>query len=362
MNNYAVLVTTYPDEKNPATVGFVHSRVKEYIKHGINVEVLRISNVNRTYEFDGVKVIENNSDELYKVAQKNKYSKILVHFLCPEMDRIIKDFPVIAWVHGVEALHWKRRLFNISLSFPKYIITNNKQLKYFRSVVQTKKDITFVFVSEWMKDIAVADLKTSISNYSIIPNYINGDEFKYTPKTDDQKNNILIIRSFASKKYANDISVKIIKELSKKEYFKKLKFTIYGKGKLFQKTLAPIMNYSNVEVNNRFVQHNEISELHKSHGIFLCPTRQDAQGVSMCEAMCSGCVPITSNNTAIPEFLDSNCGFLCDNKDINSFVQAFDSLQSSQILCDMSKNTSSMIRERCGYKNTIEKEISLIIS
>lgn len=34
----------------------------------------------------------------------------------------------------------------------------------------------------------------------------------------------------------------------------------------------------------------------------------------MCEAMASGLVPVTSNNTAIPEFVrDEETGYLCDN-------------------------------------------------
>ena len=361
MNKYAVLVTSYPSEKNPAVFGFVHSRVKEYIKHGLNVDVLRISNSNNEYFFEGVRVIEGNPNELLRIARTNKYKKLLVHLMAPQMNVLINEFPVIAWVHGVEALHWKRRLFNLRLSFPKYIMTNIKQLSFFRGVVKSKDDISFVFVSQWMRDIAMEDIRVPIDNYSIIPNYINDDEFSFSPKKDDQKNRILIIRSFSSKKYANDISVEVIKALSNRPYFDRLQFTIYGEGKLFDKTLKPIRNYKNVEIHNTFVQHSQISQLHKSNGVFLCPTRQDAQGVSMCEAMCSGLVPITSNNTAIPEFLDKSSGFLCSNHSVESFVKAFDILQNDSVFCKLSENASKSIRNKCGYDYTIRKEIDLII-
>ena len=149
--------------------------------------------------------------------------------------------------------------------------------------------------------------------YSIIPNYISETEFPFYERPNDQANNVLIIRSFASRKYANDISMKVINRLSNKEYFHNMIFDIYGTGKYFKKLTSKVSNFDNVHIYETSLNHTEIYELHKRHGIFLCPTRQDAQGVSMCEAMSSGCVPITSNSTAIPEFVSDKEGFLCDN-------------------------------------------------
>ena len=41
----------------------------------------------------------------------------------------------------------------------------------------------------------------------------------------------------------------------------------------------------------------------------------DSQGCSMCEAMSSGSVPITTNIVPpIPEFVDGKCGFLCESE------------------------------------------------
>src|SRR5699024_11554196 len=114
---------------------------------------------------------------------------------------------------------------------------------------------------------------------------------------------ILSIRPFASKKYANDQSVKSIQALSKASFFDQLEFHFYGDGVLFDSVLEPIKKFENVFINRGFLLQDEISNLQDAFGIFLCPTRLDSQGVSMCEAMSSGLVHISSNKTAIPEYV-----------------------------------------------------------
>ncbi len=361
MDKYAVLVTSYPTKSNPAPAGFVHSRVKAYLKNGLNIFVLCLGTGNDSYEYEGVTVYRGNVDYLRDIIEKNQYKKVLVHFLLREVEPLIYDQNLIVWVHGFEALSWKRRLFNISWKFPAYILKNKKQLKFFKRFVEEKNnEIHFVFVSEWMREIAQADCGVVISNYSIIPNYIDGNIFDYIPKKSEQKNNILIIRSFSSRKYANDISVKIIEKLSQREYFPNLNFDIYGTGRYFKKLTNKIRKFDNVSIHERSLSHSEISELHKKNGVFLCPTRQDAQGVSMCEAMSSGCVPITSKNTAIPEFVNEDSGFLCDNSNIDSFLLAFDKIQHDDVFMKYSDNTHQLMTELCSIEKTIYKEIEII--
>ncbi|TQR28849.1 hypothetical protein DMB92_08920 [Campylobacter sp. MIT 99-7217] len=104
---------------------------------------------------------------------------------------------------------------------------------------------------------------------------------------------------FSSKKYANDLSIKAILELSKKDFFKDLSFKIIGDGELFDELVKPLKEFKNISIEKRFLRQNEISKLHKEYGIFLNPTRWDSQGVSRDEAMSSGLVPITNKLAAI---------------------------------------------------------------
>jgi len=91
----------------------------------------------------------------------------------------------------------------------------------------------------------------------------------------------------------------------------------------------------------------------------LIPTRQDAQGVSMCEAMSSGLVPLTSNNTAIPEYCNNEVGYLTNN--FEELAGAIEDLYSnSDKFLEMSKMTSKYIQNICGNDIVIKKEIDLI--
>ncbi|TLE15011.1 glycosyltransferase [Helicobacter apodemus] len=137
---------------------------------------------------------------------------------------------------------------------------------------------------------------------------------------------ILSIRPFASKKYANDLSVKAILELSNKSFFKELEFLIIGDGELFEETLKPLRAFQNVTIHKKFLRQEEIAKLHKEYGIFLNPTRMDSQGVSRDEAGSSGLVPVTNRVAAIPEFVDEDCGILVEAEDYVGLANAIEFL------------------------------------
>ena len=361
---YAVLVSNYPTNEHPNVFGFVHSRVRAYVNYGLEVDVYRISDKTYSYEFENISVKCGPEDYIKDCLKGDWYALILIHFLDKKKINIVEDKKCMIWVHGFEALSWKRRLYNINPRLPLYIIENTKQLNNFRKYAMTHPQSMFIFVSDWMYNITCADIKYKIANHRIIHNYIDSTIFSFHEKNRDDAKNILLIRNFENRKYANDISIKFILALSKKEYFPKLQFTIYGEGKYFGKLTKKISRFSNVEINNHFITQHEISEIQKSHGVFLCPTRQDAQGVSMCEAMSSGLVPITSMNTAIPEFVKENVeGFLCENRKLSSFVTAYESMLSDTTrFKTMSFAASTRVQRQCSIENTILKEIELMQS
>lgn len=372
---YLVITPGYPKDGDVANCAFVHSRIINYKKvlDDISVFSFKRKVKDNQYTYEGINVIEGNEIELEKVLLKNEYDKILIHFADRKNMNIIlknrKKAKLLIWVHGVEALGWYRRLFLLDIrhikAYIKYIINNTLQLKMMRNLIIKHQDIIkFIFVSEWMKNVLEHDTVTKgkIKNYAIIPNVIDEEIFKYNKKEENQRFNILSIRSFETKKYANDILVKSILELSKKSNFKRYNFSIYGKGKLFKKTIKPLLQFENVKIEERFLNKNEIVEEHKKNGIFLAPTRQDAQGVSMCEAMSSGLVPVTSKNTAIPEFVkDKEDGYLTNN--YKELAQSIEELgNNEEVFLEMSKNASHNIKEKCGRNIVIAKEIELIIN
>ena len=377
-----LLVTPgYPSPDNLYNHSFVHQRVLGYKEEGLLVEVFSVpgspykKNLEtpkvRKYQIDDVEVLEGTHGNLKEHLRKNVYDKILIHFAWKNIMEIVLPesvgTPLLIWVHGVEALSWKRRLFNLTpdvkevVKFLGYIPFNIQQLRFVRGLIEKEKDrrITFIFVSHWMKDILEKDTKTKVESFQIIPNVINENLFSYEKKEEDQRYHIFNVRPYHSKKYANDLMVETILKLKDSPEFSKLQFHLYGAGRLFEKTVKRIKDLPNVHLENRMLPQKEMAKIHKKCGILLMPTRQDAQGVSMCEAMSSGLVPVVSKNTAIPEFVPENAGYLCENPEemANAILEL---VELEDVFLRKSDAASAFIQKKCGTKTVLLQEIHLI--
>ena len=373
-NEYLVLTNNYPSYADLYKNGFVHSRVRLYKAHGIDVDVYALKPKGTSfynYEFEGINVCTGDYRGLEFILNLNKYKKILIHFVNSEMIKVInrccKDTPLIIWLHGAEVSKWSGRKFNyteqqIKLNQKKWDRADQTKMAFMRSIYQNN-NYKFIVVSDWFRrEVCEKDAECKILNYEIIPNVVNSDIFKYKEKEPSDRLKILSIRPYASNKYANDLTMKAILELSNKPFFKELEFSIYGKGDLFKTLTSQVEHFDNVKIYNSFLTHDEISKVHKEHGIFICPTRLDSQGVSMCEAMSSGLVSISNDVSAISEYLiDKECGILAKENDYIGLANAIEYLYyNPNEFLRMSKNASIFIENKCGIDTTIIKEIKLI--
>lgn len=366
-----ILNNNYPSKENLYGDVFVHSRLKYYLPF-FEVQVIGYQpNIeeNKGYEYENIKVVNFNDKNLYLDKIRSIDASVIgIHFvegwLYKEFIKTSK-IPIVIWVHGAEALGWYRRLYNVT-GFKQALGTikaNVIQLFQFRKIIKHSNrtnNITFVFVSNWMKKIAECDTLSTIDNFQIIPNPIDTNLFQFKNKPIDVRKKILLIRSFDSKKYANDIAIAAIKILSKKSFFNDLEFIIYGRGKYFKKLTDLVSHHENISINNFYVENNVIPKLHEQHGVFLCPTRQDAQGVSMCEAMSSGLVIVSSNCTAIPEFVkDSKSGYL--TKNANELANVIEHIYNNpDEFKKVSEEASKSIALKSGHKTVINKEIEIL--
>ena len=157
------------------------------------------------------------------------------------------------------------------------------------------------------------------------------------------------------------MTVKCILELAKKPYFEELEFRLIGNGELFESTLKPLQKYKNVIIEKRFLRQDEIAALHREYGIFLTPTRMDAQGVSRDEAMAGGLIPVTNAVTAIPEFTDETCAILAPAEDYKAMAAGIERvIQDEQLFLQMSENAAKRVRIQSAPEFTIDQEIALI--
>ncbi|EGK8006520.1 FkbM family methyltransferase [Campylobacter lari] len=370
-----VLTKQYPSYDDLYKYGFLHSRVKAYKEKGVLVDVFRLSNTQRyeCREFEDIDVMTASNDVLEETLASGQYDHILIHFLDKNMWNVLEKFvdkiKITVWIHGAEIQIWQRREFEFE-RYSEIEIQRQKKLSDQRVKFWTKifnanyKNMHFIFVSEYFKNESLSDLRVALkpSQYTIIHNPIDTLMFNYLPKSPNDRKKIISIRPFTSRKYANDLSIEAIFELSKRDFFKDLDFFIAGDGVLFDELTSKLNSFKNIIIYRGFLTQKEISNLHKQYGIFLNPTRMDAQGVSRDEAMSSGLVPVTNNIAAIPEFVDNECGILVEPENAKALADAIEFLyKNPDEFMKLSANAAKRVRKQCDKDVIVSKELDIIL-
>lgn len=373
---YLVLTKQYPSHDDLYRYGFLHTRVWNYKKHGLLVDVFRLSpqpSATSYHAYDGVEVVTGGKEQLESTLRSGQVKHVLVHLLDPRMWDILQNYldkiKVTIWVHGAEIATWQRRLYNFEQEGAEEIerqkILSAQRMAMWHAIIDNPHpNVHLVFVSKSLQNEAITDL--ALQEFprditSVIHNFIDGDLFTYSQKTPEQRLRILMHRPFSSNKYATDLSVKAILELSKRPFFQELSFHIVGSGPLFEEITEPLRAFDNVYLEKRFLPLEEMISLYHQFGVFLIPTRHDAQGVSRDEAMATGLVPITTNVAAIPEFVDESCGLLVPPEDPTALADAVEILyHDPDLFLRLSKAAAERVRRQCGFEQTIEEDMKLI--
>lgn len=372
-NNDTLLVTPgYPSPENMYNTAFVHTRVKAYKNSGVNLDVAVINSLPevKVYEFEGQKVFKGNYFNLRDILQKKHYKKILVHFFDDTYANIfdlvnLTETQLFFYLHGADVLY---------KDFPKYashyfesdIDTSNMKRTFVARDYYFKKfnnlpNVKWMFVSDFVKTRAEELLNIKFNNFSIIPCYIDNSLFKYEIKKPDLRKKIFILRRFTNDRcYALDIDIRIILELSTKPFFDDLEFDIYGDGEMFDILTAPVKDFANVHLHKKFLSHEDIYKIHQTHGIGLFASRFDTQGVSLCEAVSSGCAVITSNVPAISNYIDKQLGTTCDIENFREYANVVEKMYYDVDYFNyVAKKQNESVSQAFNYSNTIEKELNI---
>jgi glycosyltransferase involved in cell wall biosynthesis len=319
----AIITSRYPSEENHYAHTFVHARARYLKSKGIDVTVFVPSKKYSNYEFDSVKVELMPAYNISKVILNYDlcYLHLLNIYATPCFNgafiyqSILKNkLKVCFYLHGSEVQKYTTRLFDFKFNLREFARIIYKDfyfipvMKFFISRLIHADLIHFFSPSKWMVKEAELNLNVQIDKYEIIPNGIDIKRFISVERGKDIRFKALIVRPLNSQKYAVDICIKTLKHLPK------FTLDIYGKGPLLQqyKALATHLHVADrIKFIEEFIPNSEMAKVFHQYGVYLSPTRMDAQGVSMCEAMATGMLVASSHNTAVPEFIiDGENGIL----------------------------------------------------
>lgn len=371
---HLVLANEYPDYGAEYANGFVHRRVKAYQATGAQVDVIAYGKRLRpgVRVYDGVRILSGYVYELDALLALQRYDSISIHFLNAEMWKVLAPHlvythtPVHVFIHGYEADRWIRRAFDIDTQRRlKQVIDRTHYLQGFWQQVINSPTAprSYIFVSDYWRRVVEDDMDVFFprSRIQIVHNVIDTELFSYAKKNDDQRFRILWVRSAANRKYGADIAVSVLRRLLDSDVGSLVEATIIGDGSHFHLFEDAFVGEKRVAVQRRFASQTEIAELHRSHGLFLVPTRLDSQGVSRDEAMASGLVPITNAVTAIPEFVDDECAILSGDEDVDGLVEGTLAVMRDPAKFQrMSLAAAQRVSKQCGPVATVDREISIL--
>jgi glycosyltransferase involved in cell wall biosynthesis len=370
-----LLADGYPSPENLYSFGFVHTRVTRYLAAGFDVDVM-VAGPDRAKswrEHEGVQILEGPNELLRRMLESGRYGAVAVHFLRPNLWEALADFadrlPMTIWIHGGDIQPWWRQKHLIdSARQQAWLEDRTKRLTaMWRSVFTAPGSLArFVFVSgtfagEVAEDMAKLGVEFPGERASVINNGIDVDLFKYHEKPPELRKRIMMVRTFATRKYGTDLAARAIESLAAKPYFDELSFLIVGDGALWEEDMGPLQRFANVKLERRFMTHRELARVQRDFGVMLQPTRWDSQGVSRDEAMAAGLVVISNAAGAVPEFMSDAEGYLAPPDDWRGIAAAIDEIyRRPEVFARKSRAAAGRARANLDLARVIDREIELI--
>ncbi len=359
-----IISPSYSDEKKSA-YAFVHARAKIYQKFGNKVTVFVPSRRNFNYKFEGIRVY-NGTDNSYSVLLK-EFGPDVVAIHSPRytmsknpismLNETRKKAPIIMWIHGIEAVVNAFHNYFSPWDFKgkiRNVLGGTLKVTILRFLIP--KASAIVYVSKWMEQTAERYFVFRHPSSFIIPNPIDTSLFIYTSRAAGNKNRGISVRGL-DWKYGTDIAIRAFSN------FREPGLTILGTGVLekYMRCLAEKCR-SNVTFLTKHIEHNRMPELYTKFGYFVAPSRTEAQGVAMCEAMACGLPVVATNVGGIPEFIkDGVNGILVPPENPKALRNAIEQILTNEQLYDaLSRNGAKFVAQNLSQDRIYNKEFEIL--
>lgn len=308
-------------------------------------------------------ILHTSYNDLRVHLQGKKYDKLFFYSLSSRIFQILDGSDtsetsiifrsnVTFLYHEFDSLH--RPYFSREVKPSNQEISTFLNLDRSLSLYSTKQNVTWLFSSVHEQLSVEGVLGYNIDNAKVISSLIDINQFQYSQQRPSNSTSICAIKDFSNlSRYAVDVDVKTILELSTKPFFNQLTISLYGYGPKhdYDILVDPIRSFPNVILHERTPTKEELSSILKNNDFLLCADRFDSNKQVIIEAGLSGCFPITSTASTIAESAPSITPYLSDPEDYQGLVQSLEELMASpEALQKVRKDVSNEI-ELANSKN-----------
>mgnify|MGYP002344145864 FL=1 len=356
-----VVADGHPTLSNAAQWAFVAARLRGYASEGHNVHCIV-----RNLGSDPIPI------ECYNLVQAadSKYAIDIIRKIAPDVvachapdpssfsgevaAEVVNALPTYLWIHGYESLYTAFYGYQKGWKIPLSILRDFVRLRRLRQVVNRASGV--IYVSEWMKAAGQKGTGKPKCRSYVIPNPIDTELFK--PQGEHihkDKIRVIAVRGL-NHKYGVDLAIRALAENHDAE------LTVIGSGPLKKQyeILAEQLNCP-VHFYPSTFQPHELVNIYNDHDVFLAPSRAEAQGVAMCEAMSCGLPVIATRVGGIPEYVtDKYSGFLVSPERPDEIREAIRRFSGDRLLLkEMGLNAMHEMRNKCANDLVIRKELEV---
>ena len=353
----------YPSDAQAYNYAFVHARARLYQAAGHEVAAFALGERGE-YRLDGVPVTTGDRDRVVDAIRARLPDVLAIHAPTFRMIAAARslDLPQVSWVHGHEALfsfraiHFAKGRLAKAIKLLKALPRNVHQLRTIRDFLPSQAAV--VFVSDWMRREAERHTRARYQNAVEVPNPVDVDLFSYRLDPQNRTRGVSA-RALGSTKYGLDVAVRAFADL------RHCSLTIVGMGSLEGKLRRLIeRTKSNTVLEARHVPHRDMPDLLGRYGFFVAPSRVEAQGVAMCEAMACGLPVVATRVGGIPEFVTHmEEGLLVPPDDPETLHAAvIDLIRDEARYLAMSKKARARMERQCAPEVVTRRELAILAS
>jgi glycosyltransferase involved in cell wall biosynthesis len=362
----ALVSETYPSSVNPNNRAFVHARAQLYRSAGHEVQVFaqQDGEAARWSDFEGTPVARGSIEQLRSMIDAYQPEVVALHTpyagtdVFRLSDSLVGQAPIVVWVHGYEALY--TAFYGYHRGWRRYasIPWDMHKLRRLRRFL--RKCHSVVYVSQWLQRNAERGMMYRHPRSHIIHNPIDLSQFKPLAHPASCKEESsprgIALRSLRPV-YGLDIAVRAYAQLPETE------LTIMGTGPLegsLRDLIAQTESHSTLA--SQALPHAEIPELLRRFDYFVAPSRNETQGLAMCEAMACGLPVVATNVGGIPEFVrDGVDGYLVPPESSTQLRTAIHKLVSDpERMQVMGRNARAQMSALCNGELIAERELELL--